>query len=93
VGLAKALGLDIPLSLKQLELAVSQVQGNVDLKNMPNSKHLDLTVSHAQGNVDPTNMSNPRHLNLTIHEVRCIRSPRQHGFDKDARPKTLGLDS
>ena len=47
-------------NLKKLELAVNQVQGNVGLTNMSDSKNLDLVVSQVQGNVSLANMSDPR---------------------------------
>jgi len=43
-----------------LELAVNQVQGNVGLTNMSDSKNLGLVVSQIQGNVSLANMSDPR---------------------------------
>jgi hypothetical protein len=47
-------------NLKNLELAVNQVQGNVGLTNMSDSKNLGLVVSQIQGNVSLANMSDPR---------------------------------
>jgi hypothetical protein len=47
-------------NLKNFELAINQVQGNVGLTNMSDSKNLDLVVSQVQGNVSLANMSDPR---------------------------------
>jgi hypothetical protein len=44
---------------KYLNLAIYQVQGNMDLANMADPRHLDLTVSQVKGSNHPP-LARPR---------------------------------
>ena len=64
------MGLEKILDPRHLDLAVSQVQCNVDLIKIPNPKHLDLAVCQVQGNVSLINMLDLRHLDLIVNQVQ-----------------------
>jgi len=63
-------GLEKILDPRHLDLAVSQVQCNVDLIKIPNLKHLDLVVCQVQGNVSLIIMLDLRHLDLIVNQVQ-----------------------
>lgn len=59
--------------LRYLDLAVSEVQDNVDLANMADPKYLDLTISQVWGNECLTNnMSGPRYFDLAVNHARPL---------------------
>jgi len=57
-------------------LAISQVQGNVSLASMPDSKNLDLPDRQVQGNVSFARIPNPRNFDLAELGLGSQPSPK-----------------
>ena len=68
----KALGRNNQPSPLHLDFTVNQVQDNMDMTNMWDSKYLNLAIRQVQGNMDLANMSDSGHLDLIIQQVQGI---------------------